>query len=80
MSLSLYRGALLDSYTELLSYVLYLTHDPNLAQSADDAAAIIDQLLIRSRNLASDNGFEENLWLEGLYPVAAWVDEQLLNL
>jgi len=63
MSLSLYRGALLDSYTELLSYVLYLTHDPNLAQSADDAAAIIDQLLIRSRNLASDNGFEENLWL-----------------
>jgi len=80
MSLSLYRGALLDSYTELLSYVLYLTHDPNLAQSADDAAAIIDQLLTRSRNLASDNGFEENLWLEGLYPVAAWVDEQLLNL
>lgn len=80
MSLSLYRGALLDSYTELLSYVLYLMHDPNLAQSADAAAAIIDQLLTRSRNLASDNGFEENLWLEGLYPVAAWVDEQLLNL
>lgn len=80
MSLSLYRGALLDSYTELLSYVLYLTHDPSLAQSADAAAAIIDQLLVRSRDLASDNGFEENLWLEGLYPVAAWVDEQLLNL
>jgi len=80
MSLSLYRGALLDSYTELLSYVLYLTHDPKLAQSADAAAAIIDQLLARSRDLASDNGFEENLWLEGLYPVAAWVDEQLLNL
>jgi type VI secretion system protein ImpK len=80
MSLSLYRGALLDSYTELLSYVLYLTHDPSLAQSAEAAAAIIDQLLTRSRNLASDNGFEENLWLEGLYPVAAWVDEQLLSL
>lgn len=57
MSLSLYRGALLDSYTELLSYVLYLTHDPKLAQSADAAAAIIDQLLARSRDLASDNGF-----------------------
>ena len=80
MSLSLYRGALLDSYTELLSYVLYLTHNPSLAQGADAAAAIIDQLLTRSRGLASDNGFEENLWLEGLYPVAAWVDEQLLNL
>lgn len=75
-----YRGTLLDSYTEILSYVLYLTHDPSLAGSADDGAAVLERLLARSRKLASDIGCADNLWLAGLYPVAAWVDEQLLNL
>ena len=74
------QTALLDHYTELVSYVLYLGRNPFRVGDADGVAAIFEQLLARSRRRATDNGVADSRWRDGLYPVVAWIDEQLLHM
>lgn len=73
-------ATLLDHYTELVSFVLYLGRNPGENADAEQAAATLEQLLARSRTMAEGNGIAESRWRDGLYPVVAWIDEQLLNL
>lgn len=80
MAASTFTAALLDQYTELVSFVLYLGSRPGVVVGADQVATTLEQLLARSRSRAKESGIDENRWMEGLYPVVAWIDEQLLNL
>jgi len=75
-----FTPALLDQYTELIATVLYLGRNPLSAPEIDQLSTVLEQLIERSRTRAEENGIEEDRWLEGLYPVAAWIDEQLLNM
>lgn len=73
-------ATLLDHYTELVSFVLYLARSPGAVADAEHVTATLEQLLARSRTMAEGNGIAESRWRDGLYPVVAWIDEQLLNL
>lgn len=75
-----FTPALLDHYTELMSAVLYLGRTPASAPEIEQLADILAQLLERSRTGAKKNGIDQDRWREGLYPVVAWIDEQLLNM
>nr|WP_321466010.1 DotU family type IV/VI secretion system protein [uncultured Desulfobulbus sp.] len=75
-----FAPALLDHYTELVATVLYLGRAPERAPDIDRMAALLEQLLKRSQTRANKNGLTEERWLAGLYPVVAWIDEQLLNM
>lgn len=79
MAKETFNPALMDYYTELVSAVLYLGRKPAAGPAIDQMAALLDQLLARSRARARQDGITEERWLAGLYPVVAWIDEQLLN-
>lgn len=69
---------LIDCYTELIVYAGAVGAKDNAATGVEEVQAMIDTLIQRSREAAGQNGFDENIWLEGFFPVAAWIDEFLL--
>ncbi len=70
---------LLDCYMELIAYTGYV-----IKQVKDDAPAyegvakVYEDLVERSRRFAASTEFSEDDWLEGLFPVCAYIDEALL--
>ncbi len=70
---------LLDCYMELLAYTVYLVqgHDTG-APSYEDAAAVYEKLIERARAAAETAGFSKARWLDGFFPVCAYIDETLL--
>jgi len=71
--------SLLDCLTEPLSYTLYLVMHPEMQQPAPRVAGVFQQLFERSQQMATANGLAQELWRDGLFPVVAWIDEQLLQ-
>ena len=70
---------LIDCYTELMVYVSRVA-GPDITgeRTLESVVETVDLLLKRSREKAREAGFEETLWLEGFFPVCAWVDETIL--
>lgn len=70
----------LDIYTELISYTLYLIGTPPLESDAEKAAVTMDVLLKRSQKRSSETlAWAQAQWLDGFFPIAAWIDECLQN-
>jgi type VI secretion system protein ImpK len=80
MTVPTFTPALLDLYTELIATVLYLGRNSATSPNIDQLSPILEQLLDRSQSQAAKNGVTKDRWLAGLYPVVAWIDEQLLNM
>ncbi|MCG8345062.1 MAG: DotU family type IV/VI secretion system protein [Chlorobiales bacterium] len=70
---------LIDCYTELMVYVSRITRpDITDERTLESVVETVDLLINRSREKAREAGFEDVLWLEGFFPVCAWVDETIL--
>jgi type VI secretion system protein ImpK len=70
---------LLDCYMELIAYAGYILKQvkdgsPDYESVGKTFQALVD----RSKQLAAAAGFSEAEWLEGFFPVCAYIDEALL--
>lgn len=68
---------LLDCFTELMVYVNTLLCNKN-ADNHENTVIIIDKVVERSKQNAIRNNFDDGVWKEGFFPVAAWIDESIL--
>jgi type VI secretion system protein ImpK len=71
--------ALVDCYAELIAYTGYLLRDWRERRvSREDASKNYDILVARAQECARASGFSEEVWMEALFPVCAWIDETIL--
>lgn len=71
--------ALVDCYAELFAFTGYLLRDLNEKPvSFESAEKNYSFLIKRSEEQATSSGYSEADWLEGLFPVCAWIDESIL--
>ena len=68
---------LIDCYTELMVYVEMIVTG-KADKTFDQTHTLIETLVARSRVKAHEAGFNEESWLNGFFPVAAWIDETIL--
>lgn len=68
-------GRLSDVFLPLLAYILGFERAPT--GSADDLAATLNQLIGDAQTRALSEGYDADLFTEGLFPVVAWVDERV---
>jgi len=73
------KPMLLDCYTELIAYTGYLLKQIKDGAPVFEAVAKTYQVLVdRSRQFSAFAGFAEAEWLEGFFPVCAYIDEAIL--
>ena len=73
------KPMLLDCYMELIAYTGYLLKEVEKGSPDYDSVAETYQVLVdRSRQCATSIEFTEDDWMEGFFPVSAYIDETLL--
>ena len=73
------EAMLLDCYMELIAYTGYLAEPAGESVPEDETAAgVYADLVERSKASARAAGFSEDRWLEGFFPVCAYIDETLM--
>jgi type VI secretion system protein ImpK len=71
--------SLVDCYSELFAFTGYLLRDVDRKPVRYEAAEKNYSLLIaRSEERARSSGYSEREWLDGFFPVCAWIDESIL--
>jgi type VI secretion system protein ImpK len=68
---------LIDCYMELMVFVRDAL-DKHPVPDFEQTRSSIELLIERSKQKASRAKFSENIWLEGFFPVTAWIDETIL--
>ncbi|MDY0361133.1 MAG: DotU family type IV/VI secretion system protein [Desulforegulaceae bacterium] len=70
---------LIDSFTEIITYVSYFLADVDKIQPEfDNIKNDIDKLFLESQKKAKNQNIKNLDWKKGCFPVAAWVDETIL--
>lgn len=71
--------ALVDCFAELFAFTGYLLKDINRSSVTYEAAEKNYSFLVtRAEERARSSGYSEEEWLEGFFPVCAWIDESIL--
>lgn len=70
-------SSLRECYTGIMVYADMVSHG-NGDIGINEVREALSKLIEQSRQEALAKSYSEPLWLEGLFPVAAWIDETLL--